>query len=173
MISHEATPVAAEDTAGIGLFSSTALVVTNMVGTGVFTSLGFQLAAIGSPTVILLLWRLGGPMALCGAPVYGEPGGESVLTGVGIPPSRCTCLSVAGILVVRARRLPSRSPDRCWGDPVPPVVFLGLNPWMLAFVLWQRPLASGRGLSMVPTKIPVFFWRQRRGDVHRVSGRFE
>ena len=37
-----------------------AVVIANMVGTGVFSSLGFQLAAIDSTTVILLLWAIGG-----------------------------------------------------------------------------------------------------------------
>ena len=50
------------------------LVVANMVGTGVFTSLGFQLLEIQSAPVILLLWVLGGLMALCGALCYAELG---------------------------------------------------------------------------------------------------
>ncbi len=43
-----------------------------MVGTGVFTSLGFQIAAIPSPFLILTLWALGGVVALCGALSYAE-----------------------------------------------------------------------------------------------------
>ena len=50
------------------------VVVANMVGTGVFTSLGFQLADIQSPSVIILLWLLGGVLALCGALAYAELG---------------------------------------------------------------------------------------------------
>ena len=50
------------------------MVVANMVGTGVFTSLGFQLADIQSPSVIILLWLLGGVLALCGALAYAELG---------------------------------------------------------------------------------------------------
>ena len=43
-----------------------------MVGTGVFTSLGYQIA--GTPAVfpLLLLWVVGGLIALCGALSYGE-----------------------------------------------------------------------------------------------------
>ena len=52
------------------------VVVANMVGTGVFTSLGFQLADIQSPSVIILLWLLGGVLALCGALAYAELGAE-------------------------------------------------------------------------------------------------
>ncbi|HCD26624.1 MAG TPA: amino acid permease [Gammaproteobacteria bacterium] len=45
-----------------------------MVGTGVFTSLGYQLVGIQSAGVILLLWALGGVIALCGALSYAELG---------------------------------------------------------------------------------------------------
>lgn len=50
------------------------VVVANMIGTGVFTSLGFQLLDITSPSVILTLWVLGGVIALCGAFSYAELG---------------------------------------------------------------------------------------------------
>lgn len=43
-----------------------------MVGTGVFTSLGFQVASLPSGFVIVLLWALGGVIALCGALSYAE-----------------------------------------------------------------------------------------------------
>ena len=43
-----------------------------MIGTGVFTSLGFQLLDIQSGFVILLLWLVGGVTALCGALSYAE-----------------------------------------------------------------------------------------------------
>jgi len=50
------------------------LVVANIIGTGVFTSLGYQLLDIRSAPVILLLWTLGGVIALCGALCYAELG---------------------------------------------------------------------------------------------------
>ena len=58
--------------AGIGFAVCAALVVANMVGTGVFTSLGFQLAEIPSRPAIMLLWLLGGVLSLCGALCYAE-----------------------------------------------------------------------------------------------------
>ena len=45
-----------------------------MIGTGVFTSLGFQLLDIQSGFVILALWFVGGVTALCGATTYAELG---------------------------------------------------------------------------------------------------
>jgi APA family basic amino acid/polyamine antiporter len=51
-----------------------AIVVANMIGTGVFTSLGFQLLEIQSVPVLLALWAVGGLSALCGAMCYAELG---------------------------------------------------------------------------------------------------
>lgn len=51
-----------------------ALVIANMIGTGAFTSLGFQLVDLKNPTSILILWVLGGFIALSGAFSYAEMG---------------------------------------------------------------------------------------------------
>lgn len=51
-----------------------AVVIANMIGTGVFTSLGFQLEYLQNTWSILILWGLGGVMALCGAFSYAELG---------------------------------------------------------------------------------------------------
>lgn len=56
----------------VGLAPCIALVVANMVGTGIFTSLGFQLEEIPARPAIMLLWILGGVLALCGAFCYAE-----------------------------------------------------------------------------------------------------
>ncbi|MEE4661928.1 MAG: amino acid permease [Halieaceae bacterium] len=54
--------------------TAAAVVIANMVGTGVFTSLGFQLLEIDSGFVLLMLWAVGGVAALCGAMCYAELG---------------------------------------------------------------------------------------------------
>lgn len=64
-----------------GLRTSTAFVIANMIGTGVFTSLGFQLMTTSNSIAILLLWLLGGVIALCGALVYGELGAAMPRSG--------------------------------------------------------------------------------------------
>src|SRR6218665_2952628 len=51
-----------------------ALVVASMVGTGVFTSLGYQVRDIPSGPALMLVWALGGLLALCGALCYAELG---------------------------------------------------------------------------------------------------
>ncbi len=49
-----------------------ALVIANMIGTGVFTSLGYQVGPLPSGFAILVLWLLGGLVAWCGALTYAE-----------------------------------------------------------------------------------------------------
>lgn len=58
----------------VSVIVATAIVVADMVGVGVFTSLGFQLKDIPSGFSILLLWTTGGIVALCGALSYSELG---------------------------------------------------------------------------------------------------
>jgi APA family basic amino acid/polyamine antiporter len=53
---------------------ATAIVVADMIGVGVFTSLGFQVKDISSGFSILLLWGVGGLVALCGVFSYTELG---------------------------------------------------------------------------------------------------
>jgi basic amino acid/polyamine antiporter, APA family len=52
--------------------TATAIVVADMVGVGVFTSLGFQVTDIKSGFSLLLLWIVGGLVAICGAFCYAE-----------------------------------------------------------------------------------------------------
>ena len=56
----------------IGFVTASSIVIANIIGTGIFTSLGFQLADIQSGFPLLMLWIIGGLTALCGALCYGE-----------------------------------------------------------------------------------------------------
>lgn len=58
----------------VGWRTATSLVIANMVGTGVFTSVGFQLAAVQHTWAIVLLWVLGGVLAVIGAFTFAELG---------------------------------------------------------------------------------------------------
>jgi APA family basic amino acid/polyamine antiporter len=53
-------------------WSAAALVVTSMIGTGVFTTTGLVLGDLGAPWLVLLLWVAGGVLAACGAVSYAE-----------------------------------------------------------------------------------------------------
>lgn len=57
---------------GISLLTATAIVIANMVGTGIFTSLGYQVTDLPSGFTLMALWALGGVCAFCGALAYGE-----------------------------------------------------------------------------------------------------
>ncbi|MFN8573980.1 MAG: amino acid permease [Gemmatimonadaceae bacterium] len=72
----------------LGFSTAVAVIVSNMVGTGVFTSLGFQVGGTHSGFALLALWGVGGLVALCGALSYAElgvayphSGGEYVYLG--------------------------------------------------------------------------------------------
>lgn len=68
---HTGIPMAADKFRHLTVI---AVVVANMIGTGVFTSLGFQLLDIRSGFALLMLWVVGGLAALCGAMTYAELG---------------------------------------------------------------------------------------------------
>lgn len=58
----------------LGLGITAAIVVANMIGTGVFTSTGYQAISLHDPLTILFAWVVGGIIALCGAACYAELG---------------------------------------------------------------------------------------------------
>ncbi len=58
----------------IGIYTASAIVIANMIGTGVFTSAGFQLSSLQNTWAILLLWAAGGVLGLFGAFAYAELG---------------------------------------------------------------------------------------------------
>src|SRR3954471_3761287 len=58
----------------VSVLVAVAIVVADMIGVGVFTSLGFQVKDIPSGFSILLLWTVGGVVALCGVFAYSELG---------------------------------------------------------------------------------------------------
>ncbi|MEP6667864.1 MAG: amino acid permease [Chthoniobacter sp.] len=78
----------------ISLLTATCIVIANMVGTGIFTSLGFQVGGLGTGFSIMALWFVGGVCALCGAVSYAElgaalprSGGEYIFLGIIYHPS--------------------------------------------------------------------------------------
>ncbi len=78
----------------ISLLTATCIVIANMVGTGIFTSLGFQVGGLPTGFSIIALWIVGGICALCGAVSYAElgaalprSGGEYNFLGVAYHPA--------------------------------------------------------------------------------------
>jgi len=58
----------------LGIGSATALVVSNMIGTGILTTSGFLAGQLGSAQWVLLIWGVGAVCALAGAFCYSELG---------------------------------------------------------------------------------------------------
>ncbi len=58
----------------IGFNTAISVVIANMIGTGVFTSLGYQVLGMQNGFALLALWIVGGILSLCGALTYGELG---------------------------------------------------------------------------------------------------
>lgn len=54
--------------------SATALVVSNMIGVGIFTTSGFLAGDLGSPSLVIGIWFAGALLALAGALCYSELG---------------------------------------------------------------------------------------------------
>ena len=78
----------------LSVWTAASFVIASMIGTGVFTSLGYQLVDIQSIFPLIMLWVIGGIIALCGALSYSElatiyprSGGEYHLLSVIIHPS--------------------------------------------------------------------------------------
>jgi APA family basic amino acid/polyamine antiporter len=65
----------------IGWFTAFCVLVSNIVGGGIFTTTGFMARDLGDPMLILLLWFVGALFALGGAMVYGELGAALPHTG--------------------------------------------------------------------------------------------
>ena len=58
----------------LGLWAAIAVVVSNVIGSGIFTTSGFLAQDLGNPSLLLFSWILGGVLALAGALTYGELG---------------------------------------------------------------------------------------------------
>ena len=70
-------------------FSATALVVSNMIGTVIFTSTGYLAADLGSPLLVVGIWLAGGLMALAGCLAYAELGVNLPFPAPGVSTSTC------------------------------------------------------------------------------------
>ena len=65
----------------LGTLSATALVVSNMIGTGIFTTTGFLAGDLGDPSLVIGIWFVGAALALAGALCYAELGSNFPRSG--------------------------------------------------------------------------------------------
>jgi amino acid transporter len=66
---------------GYGLPTLVLLVVANMIGSGLYTTSGYSLGALGSARLVLIVWGVGGAIALMGAVAYGALARRLPLSG--------------------------------------------------------------------------------------------
>jgi len=67
--------------AEFGLATATFVVIAGMVGAGILTTSGYTVALVGSNQWMLILWALGGVMAVCGALTLAELSAAMPKTG--------------------------------------------------------------------------------------------
>jgi APA family basic amino acid/polyamine antiporter len=65
----------------IGWFTAACVLVSNVVGSGIFTTTGFMARDLGDPGLILSVWLVGGMIALAGALSYSELGAALPVAG--------------------------------------------------------------------------------------------
>jgi APA family basic amino acid/polyamine antiporter len=70
-----------QDRRVVGLHTGVAIVISAMVGTGIFTTTGFMAGMGARGGDILIAWLIGGLLALCGALCYGELGANMPESG--------------------------------------------------------------------------------------------
>jgi APA family basic amino acid/polyamine antiporter len=68
------TPSASETLRQVTGFTAACVLISNVIGSGIFTTTGFMARDIGDPGLILLLWFVGALLALSGALSYSELG---------------------------------------------------------------------------------------------------
>jgi APA family basic amino acid/polyamine antiporter len=65
----------------IGWFTASCVLVSNVVGSGIFTTTGFMARDLGDPGLILSIWLMGALIALAGALSYSELGAALPVAG--------------------------------------------------------------------------------------------
>lgn len=100
-------------TRNLGIFSATAIVVANMVGTGILTTSGIMAENLPNAFWVIGCWFLGGMIALSGALTYSElatrmpeEGGEYVYLKRIYHPSLGFLTGWTSFLLVFLHRLP-------------------------------------------------------------------
>ena len=69
------------DSQPIGFWTLVALVIANMIGSGLYVSSHWSIMSLGNAKLVLLVWALGGIMAICGAVAYGALSKRLPLSG--------------------------------------------------------------------------------------------
>ena len=74
---------------------------------------------------------------------------DVVLTYLGFTLTLFTTLTVLGLFILRLKNPKLPRPFKAWGYPFTPIIFLGLNLWILYFLITDKPLISLSGFGTV------------------------
>jgi APA family basic amino acid/polyamine antiporter len=88
---------------------------------------------------------------------------ESVLVFAGFVMGLNTVFTVAGVFVLRFRKIGEEGIYRTWGYPVTPLIYLGLTIWTLTYILINRPEEGLNGLALIGTGLVVYYLSSRKG----------
>ena len=72
ILAHDTTPSPAHLVRGLTLVPATAVILANIIGTGVFVKARVMTCNVGSPAMVLTVWVVAGLLSLAGAMVYAE-----------------------------------------------------------------------------------------------------
>ncbi len=124
----------------LALRTATLLVVANIIGTGIFTATGLLLSAVGSTWIVLLLWGLGGLVALAGALCYAElstaipqNGADATLLGRMYHPSLGFVAAVVSLVVGFAG--PVASAGLALEEYLLPLLLTSIPPKLIGFLV--------------------------------------
>jgi APA family basic amino acid/polyamine antiporter len=152
---------------GLSQNAATALVIANMIGTGVFTTSGILLRELGSPFLVLLAWLGGGVTALLGTLCYGvlarqfpESGGEYLYLSRTFPPvvsfvAGWITLLVGFAVPLAALAFAFAEYLRPWLSPPFSPRLVGTCLLIAASLIHVRSIASGARLQSVVVGIEI------------------
>jgi APA family basic amino acid/polyamine antiporter len=88
---------------------------------------------------------------------------ESVLVFAGFVMGLNTVFTVAGVFVLRFRKIGEGPGYRTWGYPITPLIYLGLTIWTLTYILINRPEEGINGLALIGAGLVIYYLSSLKG----------
>ncbi|MGY8797112.1 MAG: amino acid permease, partial [Woeseiales bacterium] len=89
---------------------------------------------------------------------------ESILVFAGFTLALNSFATVLGVFVLRYRQPDLPRPYRTFLYPLPPIIYLSLTGWTLAFVLSTRPVEGLFGIGIIGSGLLVYYLSRTRGE---------